>query len=165
MTLSELASIFAIIFGTVGMVLGYLSYFRDRAKITVTLQWDMNVSDNPKYDSNKNWGLVTVTNIGRRPIFISKVALVLPKGIRLLKKYVWVELLLDSVKGTKLLEGDPPYLNIFDQAGLEEYSKTWTKINAEVMDSAGKIYKAKRIDKNKIPSWAKVNKKRNVGDC
>ena len=149
MTLSEFASLLAIIFGLTGAILGALSYFRDKAKILITLQWDMKITNNPEYDENKFWGFVKVTNIGRRPIFISSVALALPK------KYDYVFILFESIGGKKLGEGDPPATYFINQEGLEKYAKDWKKIRAQVKESTGKIYSSRKIKKIKIPSWVK----------
>ncbi len=151
MNISEVASLLGIIFGITGAVLGTLSYFRDRPKIIVTLKWDMAVTDNPTYDPNRLWGVVTVTNIGRRTIFISAAALDFGKS------YDHISVLLDSVRGIKLAEGDLPATFMIDQNGLEEYKKNWKNIRAKVQNSAGKTYYSKKVNKHKIPSW--VNKK------
>ena len=151
MSLSDIASLFAIIFGLIGAILGYLSYFRDKPKIVVTLQWDMKILNIPKYDPNKYWGIVTITIIRRRPVFIQGSVLKLPK------KYDSVLMLFDSPVGSKKLEdGDPPLHYIIDQSQLEQYSKDWKKIKAEVKISTGKIFSSKKIDKNKIPSWVNI---------
>ena len=148
MSMVELASILGIIFGLTGAVLGSLSYFRDNPKIVVTLQWDMKTINMPKYDKNKNWGLVTITNIGRRTVYINAAVLTLPK------KYDLALMLFDNPSGhQKLGEGDPPAHFVIDQSNLVQYAEDWRKIIAEVKLSTGKIYKSKRIKKNKIPSW------------
>ena len=69
MTISDLASLGGIIFGLTGAILGSLSYFRDKIKVDVLLRWDMKVLNVPRYDERKNWGIMTVTNVGRRTVF------------------------------------------------------------------------------------------------
>ena len=66
-------------FGTAGLVLGILNYLRDRPNVAVTLQWDMSVTENPVIDPRKKWGVISVTSVGRRPVYIVSVALELPK--------------------------------------------------------------------------------------
>jgi len=146
MTISDIASIFGII----GGVLGTLSYFRDRAKVVVTLKWDMAVTENSVYDSNKLWGVVTVTNVGRRPIFISHAFLDFGK------RYDHIETLAESISGKKLAESDPPAIFMINQDKLEEYAKDWRKILAHIHDSTGKVYHSKKVDKHKIPSWVMI---------
>ena len=151
MGLTEFAALFGIIFGLTGAVLGWLGYYRDKPQIVVTLQWDMSTINMPKYDSKKYWGLVTVTNIGKRPVYIQNAVLKLPK------KYDAVLMLFDNATGTqKLGEGHPPIFYVIDQTRLTQYSKDWKKIIAEVKISSGKIFSSKKADKNKIPSWVKM---------
>ena len=150
MTLSEFASLLAIIFGLTGAILGTLSYFRDKAKIIITLQWDMKIINNPEYDENKLWGVVTVTNIGRRPIYISSVALDLPK------KYDYIFMLFESIGGKILGEGDSPTTYFINQERLEKYAKDWKKIRAQVKDSKGVIYSSRKMKKTGIPSWVNI---------
>lgn len=149
MGLSETASLLAIILGTTGTVLGILNYNRDKAKINVTLQWDMKILDSPKYDENKSWGTITVTNIGRRPIYISHASIKLPRGYKSTHL-----LLVEGISGKKLAEGDPPETFILDQESLGEYSIVWKKLRAVVIDSTGKNYYSKKIKTKNAPSWA-----------
>ena len=57
-TLNDVATGIGIVFGFSGFILGLLAHFRDRAKVTVELQWDKRVTDNQTYDPNKDWGVV-----------------------------------------------------------------------------------------------------------
>jgi hypothetical protein len=66
--LSVTASILGMVFGTAGLVLGVLNYLRDRAKVKVTLRWKMQ-----NVQTGETRGLIRVTNVGRRPVFISLV--------------------------------------------------------------------------------------------
>jgi len=108
----------------------------------------MAITDNPIYDPQKNWGLVTVTNVGRRTIYISHAALKLPKGYQCTHL-----LLMEGIGGQALSEGGPPASYVITQGGLEKYKKDWYKIRAQVSDTAGKEYFS-RVDKSKRPSWA-----------
>lgn len=148
MTLTDFAAMLGAVFGTAGLTLGILNYLRDRPKITVRLQWDMAVTDNPTYDPKKKWAVITVANIGRRPIHISHASLKLPKGYDHTHLLLW-----EGIRGEKLEEGDPPATYVGSQDGLEKYKKDWHKIRAVVVDSAGTEYYS-RIDKSKRPSWA-----------
>ena len=80
MTLTDLVAVCGLVFGLTGAVLGVLNYLRDRVQLDVTLQWDMDVTPGTPYDANKKWGVIRVTNIGKRTTYISHAALRLPKG-------------------------------------------------------------------------------------
>ncbi len=148
MTLSELASLGGIIFGLTGAILGYLSYFRDQIKVMVILQWDMKILNDPKYDETKNWGILTLTNIGRRTIYIQNAIIELPK------KYGHHLMIFDSpTLFKKLSEGDPPINYFIDQQQMTQYSKDWKKIEAKVIISTGKSFKSKKYKKRIKPSW------------
>jgi len=149
MTVTDLAALLGIIIGTAGFVLGVLNHLRDRVDINVTLHWDW-VAYGTLDNSDKRWGIITVTNAGRRTAYISHISLILPKHS---KDYSHL-LLREGIAGQKLAEGDPPAFFQIDQDGLEKYSKYWRKIRAEVSVSTGKKVYSKRI--KKIPSWSKT---------
>lgn len=140
------------VFGFAGLLLGILNYSRDRPKLVVTLQWDMAVTDNPTYDPKKRWGIVRVTNIGRRPVHLAVVALKLPKSFGTSSGFRHTHLLLShSVGGQKLAEGDPPAGFVVSQDNLAMYSKVWQHIQAIAEDSTGRIYHSKKVPAR--PSW------------
>ena len=150
MTVVEASGLLGLIFGVVGTILGILNYLRDRACVQVSIKWDMSVTDNPLYDPNKFWGCIWVSNVGRRPIFISHVALRLPKG------YTNTHLILrEGVTGARLAEGDPTRMYIVSQDGLEQYAAHWKKVAAQVSDPSGRVWTSKQRTKNSAPSWAK----------
>ncbi len=66
MTLSEAVSVTALVFGVSGFVLGVMNYLRDRHRVVVSMQWAMAVTEGGGYDHTKKWGLIRVTNIGRK---------------------------------------------------------------------------------------------------
>ena len=147
MTLSEAVSVFGLVFGVSGFVLGVLNYLRDRHKVVVFMQWDLDVTKGSGYDHTKKWGLIRVTNVGRRPTYVSHVALKLPKG------YDHTHLvIMGGVVGKKLTEGDPSETYLVDQAGMERYAKDWKSIIAQVNDSTGKTWYSKKLKSKEIPS-------------
>ena len=150
MKLVEFVSAAGLIFGLAGFVLGVMNYLRDRAKIVVELQWDMNVMPGGLYDSNKSYGVVRVTNVGRRAIYISHASLRLPKGHDASHL-----LLADGIPGKKLSEGDSPQVYAILQEDLASYAKDWRKVIAEVSDSTGKTWTSRKIARDKTPSWAR----------
>jgi hypothetical protein len=148
-TLNDAATLLGIMFGVSGFTLGILNHLRDRAKVTVDLLWDMSITNSPVYDPKKDWGLITVANVGRRPIYLSHASLRIPKGYG-----VGHVLLADSVAGKKLDEGDPPLSFPVDQTDLNKYAKDWRRIQAEIIDSTGKKWRSRKANKKSMPSWA-----------
>jgi hypothetical protein len=144
-TLSNLAATTGMVLGTAGFMMSWMNYLRDRPQVRVSLQWDMTNSQ-----TREMMGLVRVVNVGRRPIFISVVALELPKGSK--DSHL---VLVDSIQGAKLSEGDPPKGFPVKYAGLHQYAKHWRQIRAYVEDSAGKKYRSKRLPDPHVPTWVK----------
>lgn len=112
----------------------------------VRLQWDMAVAGE---DEEKRVGCITVTNTGRRAIFMSHVALRLPQGGE--HSHFLIR---DGLIGQKLSEGDQPAVFPVDQEGMEQYAGKWQSIRAQVGDSTGKEWFSKPVAV--IPSWAKT---------
>ena len=158
-SLADLAAMAGMILGTAGFVLGIVNYLRDHAKVIVKLKWDMLIAGGPPAEAGKPWGCVSVYNEGRRPIYISHVAIKLPKG------YDSTYLLLSSgLSGQKLAEGDAPatFLLDQDQADMGKYEKDWKKMRAQVSASNGKEYYSKR-NKRDTPSWAVAYERKRSG--
>jgi hypothetical protein len=145
--LTATASILGMLLGTAGFVMSILNYLRDRAKVKITLRWNMRI-----VETGELMGLVRVTNIGRRPVFISVVALEVPKGF----EYPYL-LLKQSIQGTKLGESEKPLGLPVSYGSLSPYSKVWRKMRAYAEDSTGKRYYSKFPAKGvETPSWVKA---------
>lgn len=143
-TLNDVATVLGLIIGVSAFSLSILNYFRDKAKIHIELQWDMKNTQ----DDDNFVGLISISNIGRRPIYFSHLALKLPKGYD--DKYL---LLVDGLSGQKLLEGDQPLIFDIKYEDLDKYKNDWKKVVAQVRDSSGKVWKSKQVTDK--PSWAK----------
>jgi hypothetical protein len=150
MNLTLLAALGGIVFGTAGFVLGVLNYLRDQPKIVVRLQWDMRHSNIPGLDPQKKYGIVSITNAGRRAVFIENAFLRLPTNSD--KKWA---LLIDSFGNRKLAEGDAPVFYPVLQEGLDVHARRWRHVRAVVSDSTGKKYVSKKVSGTHVPSWAK----------
>lgn len=147
MTITDAVAVLGLASGVTGTVLGVMNYLRDRARVQVSLQWDLKSFGAPEYDENKFWGVVTVTNVGRRPIHVSHVALRLPKGLD------DTHLLIKSgISGKTVSEAAPSEIYVVTQDGMEAYAKHWDKIVAQVSDSTGREWKSTPLKKR--PSWA-----------
>jgi len=133
------------ILGLIGTSLGLFNYFRDKGHIVILLQWDM--ADTGDDDPTKRIGCIKVTNTGRRAIFISHVALRLPKGEQ--NSHLLIS---SGLKGQKLSEGDPPAIFIVNQDDLNIYADKWQDVLAQVSDSTGKEWVSKKV--LETPSWA-----------
>jgi len=148
MTLTDVVAVLGLVSGVAGTVLGVLNYLRDRAHVDVDLQWDMQVIGDPGYDAAKSWGLITVTNVGRRPIHVSHVALRLPPG-----RFDHSHLVINSgIRGKTLAEGSPTEMYVVTQEGMEQYASVWHLIRAQVSDSRGRVWKSGYVRER--PSWA-----------
>jgi hypothetical protein len=146
MHLTETAALLGMILGTAGFVMSLMNYLRDRPRVVLDLQWDMTNSQ-----TGEILGLTQTSNVGRRPVFICVVALQLPKGFPLTHL-----VLIDSLHGAKLSEGDKPMTHIINYQGLSPYSAAWRKIRAYAEDSTGKKYYSDYPKaKAKAPSWVK----------
>ena len=142
-TINDLATILGLIIGVSAFVLSILNYLRDKAKVHISLQWDME-----SLNDNNLYGIVTISNTGRRPIYISHLSLKLPKSYE--NSYLLIR---DGLSGQKLMEGDAPLIFDITHDGMDKYKSDWETIIAQVTDSSGKVWKSKKV-KNK-PSWAK----------
>jgi hypothetical protein len=113
----------------------------------VLLEWDLSVTPNPKYDPGKKWGSITVANVGKRPVFVTKVALMMPKGAE--PRFM---LIMDSMPGRRLSEGDQPQVSMVSQDDMRKVARYWNRIRAVAYDSAGKEYRSNPVAER--PSWA-----------
>lgn len=140
MTLTDITAFAGLLFGVVGSVLGVASYLRDRASVEVCLQWDMVDSR-----TGRVTGVVRIQNTGRRPVFVSHVAIHLG-GTRYL-------VLGDTIYGQRIGEGDAPLIYMVPQDGLEEHARNWWLLRAQVSDSTGREWKSPMVTVE--PSWAR----------
>lgn len=150
MSVTDTVAVLGLVSGVTGTVLGVMNFLRDRARVEVSLQWDMKSFGDPQYAEDKSWGVVSVTNVGRRTIHVSHVALRLPKG------FDGSHLLINSgIGGKTLAEGSPSEIYVVTQNDMEKYAGAWRKIVAQVSDSGGQVWKSKPV---KIkPSWAEAH--------
>lgn len=117
MKVTDLAAILGMVLGTAGFTLSLFNYFRDRAEVKVALKWDMT-----ELPGDAAVVLIRVTNVGRRPIYITSVALKVPGDTYLLIKR--------SSPGQKLSEGDAPvtYPLRYSELKLGPYAKHWRDV-------------------------------------
>jgi len=143
-TVSDLAALVGMVLGTAGFVISLMNHLRDKPKIEVFLKWNMTQGG-----ANNNFGMLKVSNVGRRPVYLGAAALKLPKG------FGYTHLVLkESIHGKKLSEGDAPVTYMISYDGLKQYAKHWRKVRGYVEDSAGRKYQSPKLKKTEKPSWA-----------
>lgn len=136
MDIKDWAAFVGAITGPVALTVSMLVYFRDRAVVTVGLGWDMEMLGGG-YDNSLTYYVVTIRNVGRRPIYLSHAHIILPKGASGTTTHL---LLTSGLQGVTLAEGAAPHTIVTKQAGMEKYAKLWWKLRASVTDSAGALY-------------------------
>ncbi len=148
--------IFALIISLISLVISlssflvsFLNFRRDKYKLVVELDWDsgkfyVGMRSNVK----ETWGTITVSNRGRRPIYIRNVGIKYPDDERIFNL-----LGEERIEGVKLGEHNAPIIvKVPQNELLKRYAKDWKKLYAVAFDISGKEYKSGR-PWNK-PSWA-----------
>lgn len=138
MALTETVAVLGLVSGVAGTVLGIMNFLRDRARVEVSLRWDMKTFGDPQYDEDKFWGVISLTNVGRRPIHVSRVALRLPKNLD--DSHLLVK---SGIGGKTLSEAAPSEIHVVTQEGMAVYADHWDKIVAQVSDSTGRVWISK----------------------
>ncbi len=98
-TLTMHTALVGVVIGTAGFVISLLNYFRDRPKVIVILGWNYVSTDED--DLEKTWSVVTVTNVGRRPIFVSHAHLTYPNTTAISQKSSGWRIILRMILSTK----------------------------------------------------------------
>ncbi len=111
------------------------NYLRETPRIHVRLQWNMTTTAGTLL-VHEGAGIITITNVGRRPVFVTHVSLRLPNG----KKHL---VFLDHFQRAEpLKEGDPPMTTLVEPALIESdllpHARNWRLIRAVASDSTGK---------------------------
>ena len=142
-------SLVSLIISSFSFLISFLNYRRDKYKLIIDLDWDsgkfyVGMRSNVK----ETWGTITVSNKGRRPIYIRSVGIKYPDDER-----VFNLLSEDKIEGVKLGEHNAPIvIKVPQDWNLKRYAKDWEKLYAVAFDISGKEYKSSR-PWNK-PSWA-----------
>ncbi len=161
MTVSDVLSVIGGITGPFGLAISLLVFFRDRARISVSVSWDMiTIPREPTYPGT--FGSVTVVNLGRRPAYVSHIS-IRQEGSHL------VRLLPTTVPGKILEEGSGPYSAIIDEKPLKDGAVPWWLLRVSVSTASGRLYFSPWLERppdwaasQKAPRWAGVwNKRKN----
>jgi hypothetical protein len=148
--LKDASSLIGAITGPLGLVVALLVYFRDRAKVLVTLSFDMQgfggLAEVPD-----GYFVVNIHNIGRRPIYLSHAHLTVPRWAR--KRVGTTHFLLGSgLQGVTIAEGGAPHMVPTRQTGLAKFAEIWPYIRAAVVDAAGRTHYSDWPTRK--PEWA-----------
>lgn len=136
--LRDATALSGALLGAAGFAVGAANYIRDRPRLRVTLQFDMEGYGN--LTNSGPWVVVSIANTGRRPIYVSHVGLRPASRWKRPPKYktlfVW-----GSQEGRRLQEGDPPWTVPGSQdEAVAAFTKRCRRVRAFVIDSAGRIY-------------------------
>jgi len=146
MNATDLTAIAGLVFGVIGSVLGVMSFVRDRAALSVSLQWDMGVIAGYPGVPDRRVGVVVVRHVGRRPLFVTNVSISTGGRVHLLLR--------NSLEGIRMEEGSRPLILEVEQDDLEQYARNWWLLRAEVQDATGRVWRSPMLQ-GKVPSWAK----------
>lgn len=149
MDLTPLLAVVGAISGLAATGFSVANHLRETPRIRVQLQWNMATTAGTLL-VDKGAGIITTTNIGRRPVFVTHVSLKLPDGQ---KHLVFVD---HFLRAKPLNEGDAPITTVVEPALIESdllpHARNWRLIRAVASDSTGKqwVSAAPAI----APSWA-----------
>ena len=133
-------AIIGAVTGTVALTLGVANFLRDRPDIRVALRAGRRVINAPEYDRDKPYVIVTVSNAGRRPVYLNNVALWVPGE-------PWT-VLHDGLRNPDTFpEGGPPRDYLAEQDLIIGMIDRWAGIRAVVEDATGKQYVSSPIAK------------------
>ena len=126
-------AIIGAVTGTAALALGVANFLRDRSKVRVTVRAGRRVINSDEYDPAKTYVIVTVSNAGRRAVYITDVSLWTPRG-------PWAQLH-DGLRNPDTFpEGGSPRTYLVEQDLIEGIVDRWAGIRAVVEDAAGKRY-------------------------
>jgi hypothetical protein len=144
--LTTITAIVGLFTGLTGLILSLRNHLLDRERLAIKLEWDVS----ERY-TGMHYGFITVTNIGRRPMFIVSVGLEINCEHSLLP--FKSDLYDKKTIAHRLNEGDEPLIIKISQSEdfLIGHAEFWRDIRAFAVDSKEKVYLAKRV--NYCPSW------------
>ena len=121
------------------------NFLRDRAILHVGISVNKIIKNSPQYSEDKTYVVVEVINIGRRPAFISIVALLFPDGQNAVLSDIFF-----NPKSTK--EGEEPRQFLCEQESIHQLPTQWAGTYCLVRTSAGKQFRSKFL--NILPTGA-----------
>jgi hypothetical protein len=140
MTPTETTALIGGVTGPLGLLLSVLTYWRDRARLWVSLMPDMRVQNSSKYDSSKRYLVVTVSNIGRRPEYVDLVAVLQADGTSGTVADVFFS-------PNEVYEGHTPAKYLIDQSSIAGFASQWAGIAVVVRTSSGRQYRSRYLQR------------------
>lgn len=125
---------YAAIVSTVGIMISFFNYFRDRSKIKIKYKTDVQLINVEHYDEDKKYLDISVINLGRRPIKLGNVALKMlgKRGYTLLS-----DSLLNSQGQARVLTEENPITDYFAESYFVDFGKV---LFIAVYDATGRRY-------------------------
>jgi hypothetical protein len=125
----------SLLIAGLALFLNWKNYRRDRHDVEVRLKWNAEtVIARGAREAFERFGHITVTNKGRRPVFINFVGLELPGRTRVVN---WLD------DGVKLGEADASIVvKIPQDRMLEPFIEEWKDMFASASDNIGNAYRS-----------------------
>jgi hypothetical protein len=135
--LTRLLAVVGTFTGTMGLLIGWLNYRRDRTSVKVKLQRNV-VPVGMGVPQGVQWGNIVVSNSGRRPVFIGSVDLLLDTGMTALMM---------KFSSMQIDEGGQPATHLFD---LGETLLSGSIICVRAHDGAGRTHYSRMSFKQRL---------------
>jgi hypothetical protein len=133
--ITEVTALIGAITGSLGLLLGILTYFRDRSLLIVTVDLDMRVHNAPQYNSELSHIVIYVSNAGRRPEYVTLVGVLFPDGRNAIVNDVFHN-------PNEVVEGGPPRQYMSEQRLLQDFDDLWPGTLFFVRTASGRQYRA-----------------------
>jgi hypothetical protein len=140
--LTTITSILGLVTGVTALIVSWSNYMKDRPKVIIDLKLK-EIKDAHHPTVFEEALVITITNNGRRPVYITQVGLQLTKSNLGYDRCLLVS---DSTKGGRIEEGGPPIIHTLSKKDLEPLSSIMQDSRVIALDSRGKKYISQRID-------------------
>jgi hypothetical protein len=143
-TCTGLARVSTIMFAVVliisvaaGALFALFYYLHNSTAIKVVLQWEP--TPVPGHDPTTMSGIIRIVNVGRKPMFISRITMKVPKDIGVRELVI-----AHFPTGKKLSHGDAAEEYSIKADLVEKYKSRRSEIVAAVKDTSGRVWMSTR---------------------